>query len=258
LLHFDLHADQLSTDQLNLLVNPRTLKRPWYRFLSPDSQSGLPYLLRVRATGRLSADRVIVRSLSATRMSSDITLENGTVIADLRADMLGGRHVGQWKANFLAKPPEYTGSGKVDHFALGQLAETMRDGWVTGTATASYQAKASGLSATDLFSSANATLQVEAHDGIFPHIELSEQAGPLHLRHLGATLVLHDRTFEIHEGKLETTNGTYQLSGTASLGQTLDLKLARSGATGFNITGTLTRPKVAASTIQETEAVLKP
>jgi hypothetical protein len=259
LVHFDLHADQLSTDQLNLLVNPRTLKRPWYRFLSPDSQSGFPYLLRVRATGRLSADRVLVRSLAATKISADITLENGILIAsDLRGDVLGGRHVGQWKANFVAKPPEYTGSGKLDHFALGDLAETMRDGWVTGTATASYQAKASGLSAADLFSNADATLQVEAHDGIFPHIELSEQAGPLHARHLSATLILHDRAFEIHEGKLEAPSGVYQLSGTASLGQNLDLKLARSGATSFNITGTLTRPKVAASTIQETEAVLKP
>jgi hypothetical protein len=48
------------------------------------------------------------------------------------------------------------------------------------------------------------------------------------------------------------------LSGTASLGQILDLKLARSGAPGFSITGTVTKPRVAPSTIQETEAVLKP
>ncbi len=259
LIRFDLHADQLSTDQLNQLVNPRAVKRPWYRFLTPDSQTGVPYLARVHATGRISTDKLLVRNLVATKVSANLSLENGTVVASgLHADVLGGTHTGEWKANLLAKPPVYTGSGKLDHFALGQLAEMMHDGWVTGTASAEYQATTTGLSAGELFSSADATLLVEARDGTLPHIELGEQAGPLHLKHLGARLVLHDRVFDIHEGKLETPGGIYQLSGTASFGQALDLKLARSGATGFNITGTLTRPRVAPATIQETEAVLKP
>lgn len=258
-VHFDLHADQLSTDQLNQLLNPHTLKRPWYRFMSPDAQAGLPYLARVHAAGRLSADRVLVRSLVATKMSASVTLENGKLTAsDLRADMLGGRHTGEWKGDFLAKPPQYVGSGKLDHFVLGQLAEAMRDGWITGTATAGYQVKTSGLSAGELFSSADGSLEIEARDGILPHIELGEQSGPLQLRHLDAKLLLHDSTFEVHEGKLETPGGTYQLSGTASLEQILDLKLARSGAPGFSITGTLTRPHVAPTTTQDTEAVLKP
>ena len=259
LIHFDIHADQLGTDQLNLLLNPHVVKRPWYRFLSTNSQTGTPYLARVRATGHISADKLLIRGLLATKVSANLSLQNGTVIAsELRADVLGGKHGGEWKANFIAKPPMYTGNGKLDHVALGQLAGEMHDGWITGTASADYHATTSGLSAADLFSSADATLQVEARDGTLPHIELGEQAGPLHLKHLGARLVLHDRMFEIHEGKLETASGTYQLSGTASFRQTLDLKLARNGATGFNITGTLTRPRVAPATTQETEAVLKP
>jgi len=259
LIRFDLHADQLSTDQLNQLLNPHAVKRPWYRFLSTDSTAGAPYLARVHAAGHISADKLLVRGLLATKVSANLALENGTVIAsELHADLLGGKHTGEWKANFLAKPPVYTGRGKLDHFTLGQLAEEMHDGWVTGTASAGYQTTASGLSATELFSSVDASLQVEARDGTLPHIELGEQAGPLHLKHLSARLILHDRIFEIQDGRLETPGGTYQLSGTASFGQTLDLKLARSGATGFNITGTLTRPRVAPATIQETEAVLKP
>ena len=259
LVHFDLHADQLSTDQLNQLFNPHVVKRPWYRFLSTNTQTGEPYLARVRATGHISADKLLVRGVLATKVSANLALENGTVIAsELHADLLSGKHTGEWKANFLAKPPVYTGTGKLDHFALGQLAEEMHDGWVTGTASADYHATTSGLSAADLFSSADATLQVEARDGTLPHIELGDQTGPLHLKHLNVHLVLHDRVFEVHDGKLETPGAIYQLSGTASFGQALDLKLARSGATGFNITGTLTRPRVAPATIQETEAVLKP
>lgn len=258
-VHFDLHTNKLATDQLNRLLNPAVRKRPWYRFLTPSSQAGLPFLVRVHAAGTLSADRVSVHNLVATKVSADITLEDGKLTAsNLRGDVLGGKHVGEWKANFLAKPPDYAGSGKLDKFALSQLSEAMHDGWITGTATAGYQAKTSGLSAAELFSSADATLDVEAHDGVLPHIELKDPSGPLRIRHLAATLILHNNTFEVRDGKLETPGGPYQLSGTASLKQTLDLKLIRSGAPSFSITGTLTRPRVALATTKETEAVLKP
>jgi len=257
-IHFDLHADQLATDQLNLLLNPRMLKRPWYRFLSPDSP-GSSYLTRLRAVGHLSADKMLIHGLAATKVSANVSLENGNLSAtDLNADLFGGKHVGEWKANFQARPPAYSGSGKFEHVALGQLAEAMHDGWITGSASAGYQVTASGLSAAELFSSAKGSLQLEARDTTLPHIELGEQTGPLHMKHLGATLMLQDRRFEFHDAKLETPTGAYQLSGTATLGEALDLKLVRGGATGFNITGTLSRPRVAATTTQATEAVLKP
>jgi len=71
-------------------------------------------------------------------------------------------------------------------------------------------------------------------------------------------LRLRDGRFEIEEGKLQTPASVYQLSGTASLNRTLDIKLARDGARGFNITGTLTQPHVVMNTTPETEAALKP
>ena len=258
-VHFDLHADRLSTDDLNQLLNPNARKRPWYRFLSPNSQAGAPFLMRTRASGKLAADRVVVRNLVATKVLANVTLDNGKVrAADLRGDVLGGKHIGEWRADFLSRPPQYAGSGRLEHFALGQLAQAMRDDWITGTATASYQATTLGFTAAELFSNAEATLQADARDSVLAHIELGDQAGPLHLRHLRAKLILHDGTFEIHDGKLETLTAAYQLSGTASLEQILDLKLVRSGGPGFGITGTLTKPHVTASTAPETEAVLKP
>jgi len=190
---------------------------------------------------------------------ANVTLESGKVtVAELRGDVLGGKHIGEWRADFSTKPPQYAGSGRVDHFALGQLSQAMHDDWITGTATATYQATAYGFTASELFSTAEATLQAEARDSVLAHIELGDQAGPLHLRHLGAKLILRDGTFEIHEGRLETSSAAYQLSGTASLGQILDLKLVRSGGPGFGITGTLTKPHVTPASTQETEAVLKP
>jgi len=215
--------------------------------------------MRTRASGKLAADRVVVRNLVATRVLANVTLENGKVrAADLRGDVLGGKHIGEWRADFSSRPPQYAGSGRLEHFALGQLSQAMRDDWISGTATVSYQATTLGFTATELFSNAEATLQADARDSVLAHIELGDQAGPLHLSHLGAKLILHDGTFAIHDGKLETLTAAYQLSGTASLEQILDLKLVRSGAPGFGITGTLTKPHVTASTAPETEAVLKP
>ncbi len=71
-------------------------------------------------------------------------------------------------------------------------------------------------------------------------------------------LLLRDGKFEIEQGKLQTPASIYQLSGTASLSRVLDIKLARDGARGFNITGTLTQPHVAVSTTPDTQAALKP
>jgi hypothetical protein len=71
-------------------------------------------------------------------------------------------------------------------------------------------------------------------------------------------LRLHDGKFEIEEGKLQTPSSIYQLSGTASLNRVLDIKLAREGARGFNVTGTLSQPHVVMNPTPETQAALKP
>lgn len=258
-IRFDLHADELATGELSQLLNPYPRQRPWYRFLSPSPTPGAPFLATVRATGQLAANRVQIDKLLACKVSAGVVLENGKLrLTDLRADLLGGKHLGEWKADFTAKPPEYSGSGTLERVALAQLAEAMRDPWITGVATAKYRAATSGLTRSELLSSANATLQVDARDGALPHIALAGTTGPLHIHHLAARLLLRDGSFEIQEGKLETPGGTYQLRGTASLGRALDVRLSRAGAHGFNISGTLTQPRVVQATFPETQAALKP
>jgi uncharacterized protein involved in outer membrane biogenesis len=258
-IRFNLQADQIATDELSRLLDPRPAKRPWYRFLSSSALPGVPYLSALHATGRLTADRVVVHKLVATRVSSDVELQTGKLrLWNLTGEVLGGRHSGEWKADFTAKPPEYSGSGALERVALGQLAEAMHDGWISGTATAKYRATASGFSGADLLSSAKGALRVEVRDGLLPHITLAGSTGPLHIHRLLGQLILRDGKFEIQEGKLETAGGIYQIIGTASLNRILDVKLTREGARGFNITGPLTEPIVAPATIPETQASLKP
>jgi len=258
-IQFELHADEIALDRLNQLLNLTVPKQPWYRFLSPSETSGTPYLLTANATGKLTANRIVLRALTATQFSAKVDVKSGRLqLSEMRADVLGGRHTGEWRADFASTPPQYWGSGTLERVSLRQLSATMHDGWVTGSANATYRASASGLNEVELYSTASGTLQVKAWEGVLPHIMLPEGTSPLQVRRLAARLLLKNQEIDIKDGQLETPDATYQLSGTASLGRALNLKLTREGAPGFAITGTLAEPRVSEVTTQETQAALKP
>jgi hypothetical protein len=256
--HFDLRTHEIALDRLNQLLNPQARKEPWYRILSSSVSSGTSYLGAISASGKLAADRVEIGKLEATHVTTNVELKNDKLtLSGLQGAVLGGQHNGEWEADFAAKPPQYSGSGTFKSIALGQLAETMRNEWIVGTATASYRATASGLTVKELFASATASLQVDASAGAFPHIVLTGGAPPIQFRHLTAHLTLRDGKFDIQGGRLETPADVFHLSGSASLTQSLSLKLTRQTASGFNITGTLTEPHVSQVVIPETRAALK-
>ena len=260
-IQFDLHADEFATDDLDRLLNPQYAKAPWYRFLT-NSQNGNNFLLTLRATGQLSADRVLIHKLSATQVSVQVELDRGKLqLNDIRGAVLGGLHTGEWKADFTVVPPQYSGHGEFQRIALGDLATAMHDDWVAGRADATYNTTASGSSAAELLSSATAIIKLEARDGSTPHIVLNGFSRPLQLRHLEGNLVLRHKELDFDQAKLESSDGVYEVSGTASLGRALNLRLLRHGSDGnggFNITGTLRAPVVSASRLPETQVALKP
>lgn len=256
-IHFDLRADQISTVELSRLLNPNARKKPWYRSLSFSAKPGVPYLATIHASGQLKANHVLIGKLSGMNLSANIALDEGQLrVSDLHGDILGGKHEGEWQADFTVKPPVYKGSGTLDHVSLPEVARAMHDGWVTGTASARYRLTSAGLSTRELLDSADATLIIDVHDGSLSHISLASGTGPLQVRRLQAQIILQDGKFKIREGKLESPGSIYQLSGSASLGQILDVKLVRDSSHGFSITGTVAEPRVAPTT-QETQAALK-
>jgi hypothetical protein len=255
---FDLHADEIAIDRLNQLLNPQVRKQPWYHFLSSSSPK-VPFLLAVHATGKLTVNRVLVHKLVANRVSATVDLDKGKLrLSDLRGDVLGGKHMGEWTADFTAKPPAYSGNGSLDRIALDQLATNMNDDWITGLATVTYRANITGLEGAELVASATGTLNIDARDGLLRHLTLPEGSSPLQMHRLAARLVLHEGEFEIQDGKLDASSGIYRMSGTASMTRVLNVKLMQEGASGFNITGTLTEPHVSPSLTSATQAALKP
>ena len=258
-LQFDLQADTLAVDQLQNWLNPGPRQRPWYRFLSSGSQPGSSLLLTLNASGTLRAKEVVTKRFTAHAIAATVDLQDGRVrLSDLTADLLGGSHRGDWEANFRATPPTYSGAGELQRVSLAQLAEAMHDGWITGTASARYRFVSSGNTLNNFLSSATGSLQFDAREATLPHIALASGNAPLRVRRFTGNLGLHDGAFELKEGKLETAGVLYLVSGTASLEQALDIKFSRLGARGFNVTGTLSAPKVLPATAVETQAALKP
>jgi len=255
---FDLRADLLNTDQLNNLLNPHPPKRPWYRVLSGSQPSGPSPLLSLRANGRISADRFVARKLEARHVAAMLSLQEGKLIAsDLRADLFGGKHNGEWHADFAAKPPKYNGTGQIEHLALGQLATGIQNEWITGTAEGTYSLAFVGYGAAELMSSANGETQFLMQDGALPRMVLPGGA-PLRVHRFTGILSLSDGVFGIEEGKLVAPTGTYEVSGKASGPTGLNLLIAHDGVPKFDVTGTLREPHVSNASHSETRAELKP
>jgi len=256
-IHFDLHADQISVDQWSPLLFPKAQKEPWYRFGSASIRSASPGLVALNANGKFSADKIVVRGVAANKVSSTVQIESGKIeFKDLRAEVLGGRHLGNWTADFTSQPPRYGISGVLDRVVLGLLATAMNNAWITGLANVKYQIDASGFTHAELLGSATGTSQVEVRNGTFPHVVLAGNGG-LQVQRLTARFSLQAGNFEIQDGSLETAGDNYRLSGTASLDRVFDLKLTREGAPGFNITGTLTQPRVTPIAAANTQAELR-
>ena len=253
---FDLHADEISTDQWNDLLNPNPPERPWYRFSSRSSTDGPSFLSGVRASGTVAADRVVIRNLQAARVTAKAELDRGQLrLWDLRADLFGGKHRGEWRLDFAAKPPIYSGSGTIDSAALNQVAETMDEPWITGTASAKYQIELTGFSTGELVNSAKGDLHFNMRDGIFPRVLVS--SAPLQVRRFNGTVTIRKGEIELEQGTLESPTTSYSVTGKVSANRKLDFKLIPEGSAGLTVTGTLAEPRVTAMRRPETQTALK-
>jgi uncharacterized protein involved in outer membrane biogenesis len=221
--------------------------------------AGSPYLLSLRATGKLSADQLVIHKLIANHILASVELRDGKLhLSDVRADLWGGKHIGEWRADFTAKSPQYAGRGTLQRVALGGISQIMKDERFSGVANASYSISASGLTTAGLLSTAGGTLQVEAHGSQFPGIVLAGSDGALQARRLSFRLNMQEGSFTVQDGELETPASTYEFSGIATPDRIINLKLTRNGAPAFLITGRLAEPRVAAVSSAEAQAELKP
>jgi hypothetical protein len=264
LVRFNLNSEDIGLSELSKWLGSQPDQRRWYQMLTSEEPKTSTFVENLRASGKLSVGRLRIRSLVAERVSASLDLERGKLkISELRADVLGGKQRGDWQVDFAAASPAYIGSGTLTGISLGQMAGSMHDPWISGTAAGSYQLTASGADSAAFWESAEGRLQFDMRDGVLSHISLASDDGPLHVARWQGRARLRGGEIEIENGKLVSLGGTYEISGTASLGRVLDLKLARgtesrpAGSLVYTITGTVAEPRVA-STSSVTQAQLKP
>jgi autotransporter translocation and assembly factor TamB len=247
--------------------------RPWYRLSANDQtgqtgQTGPTFFTTLHAEGSITANHLELRSaaanqLSANHVSADVSLDAGKLkLSDLRGEFLGGKHRGDWQADFSAKPAVYTGSGTVTGIALRQLASAMHDEWIGGTASGDYEIAASGPDSSDFWNSAEGIVQFDVRDGAIPHLLLVNDGDPLKIDRLQGRAHLQEGRIEIKEARLDSPAGKFQVSGTALLTRELDLKFtskpdATGGAKTYAVGGTVAEPRVAPVSSPETQAQLK-
>jgi hypothetical protein len=267
LVHFNLSSEDIGLDGLSAWLSSPPNQGHWYQVLSPSEPASPTFLESLRASGKVNAARLRIRNLVANRVSASVDLERGMIkIADLRADVLGGKHRGDWQADFTGASPAYAGSGTLTGISLAQMADVMHDPWISGTAGGSYQLTASGADSAAFWQSAEGMLQFDLWDGVLSHVSLASDEGPLRIGRWQGRARLLGGKIEIEKGRLVSPAGAYEISGTASLGRVLDFKLTRgadvkpahAGSLVYSITGTVAEPRVALTPAPETQARLKP
>ncbi len=257
LISFALHAPELSTDALNRALNPRLVEaKPWYA-IGGSAASG-SVLRTLHAEGRLTAGRLLVKTLVATQVSARVHLADGRlVLDDLQSEVLGGRHRGSWRADFTGPEPLYTGKGSLEGGSMEQLARLMRDPWATGIVQADYDAVLRGWTSAELARNAAGSARFTWQNGSLNRALLPAASVPLRVRRFSGQLSVRDSRLTIPEARLESPAGEFTVRGSASFSRQLDLRVGRGASRAFAVTGTLAQPQVAASPLPQTEAALR-
>jgi len=256
-LGFDLKTDQVSVDDLNRLVNPKLRKRPWYAIFPQGDSQPSPWS-GLYAKGRITAARLVIKTVVVTHATADVDIRpDKLLIANLRGEALGGAFLADIAGNFAGDVPVYQSEGSLLRVSMAQVAALTKEGWASGQATASYKGSASGWDSAQLLSSAAGTAKFDWRDGVLPHFSLNSDGKPLLLRRFTATADLSKGVLKLGEGKLEAPGGIYQVSGTASLGRELGLKVVRDGGREFSVGGTLEKPQVTLVGGRDAEAKLR-
>jgi hypothetical protein len=128
--------------------------------------------------------------------------------------------------------------------SLEQVGELMDDAWITGTADGIFEVNGSGNNFRELPRRSDGKVHFVMRDGSLPHVEIPGAPGPLRVHRSSGDLILSKGAWELSGGRIESHDGFYQASGTASPGGICDLVLTRGDSQSWALTGTLTNPQI--------------
>lgn len=241
---FVAHADELSPERLNQLLNPKLSSRPWYNFFMPRPADQTNPLISLSTSGQFAIDRWKMATVVATHVNGTVSVAGRRMtVGNLRADLLGGQHTGEWQADFSVSRPVFAGKGKLAHANLAQFAESMKESWGTGSADLSYELKMSGMTPAELRSKASGLGEFSVRDGMLRRVSLESKSPGLRVTRLDGTIELRDGNFIVREAKLQSGSTVYNVQGTATWTRELNFTLTDNQHV-FALSGTLDRPEI--------------
>ena len=255
ILRLDLHTPEVTLTRVNQLLNPSYQSRPWYHLLA-IGQRDENALMKLQTRGHISAGRVLIGDLLASNFTTAIEMNSGKLsLKDMRADLLGGHHAGNWDADFTVAPPKYFGSGTVTKLAMTQVAALMHDPWASGTVDGQYTLALAGLDAAALRDSASGSASFKWTGGSLRHVVLEGKGAPLSFSSFGGQVVLRNGSFVCEACKLLSAGESYDVNGSASFSRALDVRLENSGrGDSYAISGPLEDPHIEASQSPSSQA----
>jgi hypothetical protein len=253
---FRLRSAHVSAASLNRLLNPAAARHPWYRLLDLGNSSS--FFGRTNATGSITVDKLALGGVECSGFSAVVGLQNARLIlANVRGKLAGGSGSGVLRADFSAQPPAYSGTGQFEGMSLAAVSELMHTQWAEGSGSAKYQFRAEGRSLEELLQSAEVNATFNVHDGMFPHIWLANGAEPLRARTFSGRLLLQTGTVEFDDAKLNNGDTGFAISGTATIGGALNLKMTGDDSREYLVSGTLQQTRVSPLATPPTQAALK-
>jgi hypothetical protein len=181
---FDLAADALSSGAFAEWFTPSPTRRPWYRILGANQQGKSP-LLAVQARGKLRVDRLRLKKVEASEISTHVDLDRGKItLSNLRGQVFQGTHQGNWVIEVSGQPFHYQAAGTLQNAALAEVSAATNDASATGTADTRFDLASSGNTFSDLLAHADGELQFTMRNGAFTHLELPEGAKPFPVQRL--------------------------------------------------------------------------
>jgi hypothetical protein len=255
IFQFDLAADQLSTGDFVEWFTARAAKRPWYRLLDSANQSGTSPLLTLRGRGNLRIGHLQLKKVLASQIATQIELDRGKIkLTNLHGQLLQGIHQGNWTIDVSTRPLTYQAAGTLQNVSLAQVGALMNDAWVSGTADMKFEGAAWGGSFADLMEHASGKFQFAMRNGTLLHLDAPGNATPFPVHRFKGNLQLENGKWEMSGSKLESHDGIYQVTGTASSAGGLKFQLMRNDEQSWNLTGTLAKPRLERTTRTEAEA----
>ncbi len=252
---FDLRADKLILDDVNRLLNPRLRATPWYAFGSAE-QGSPQWMAALRGYGVLSSHQVMVKNVTLREFTARLEMNAGRLrLADVRADLFGGKHTGEWSADLTGEQPTYTGTGAIEHVALEQIGTAMRDNWAAGAARVEYEVRLGGWDLAALARSASGAMDFEWKNGALTHLALENPASPMRFTRFTGKLAWKGNGFALTEGRFESSGGEYDAAGSISLGRELEITIARGDVVEYAVSGTMAQPRVERKTPVQTGAL---